>query len=379
MWERLGNPTVFVEPFAGTGAVTLARPGGAGPREIWCDTDGGVANFWRAVAWAPVEELVGWVDWPTIHQDLTARHRWLRGWIADNRRRLETDPTFYDVRAAGWWVWGASLWIGGGWCHVEADKRPTSSRMNGPGVSAQRLDMPDMRPHVQASSGGRGVSAQAEPPGKRPHVNSHNAGGSGVSAQTRPDDKRPHVADRGMSGRGVAAQRQTPGQIPHVKPAAGGQGVASQRTARPDLLSWFTALQERLARVVVLNRPWQSALTPTMLQHTPTGPKPPVAVFVDPPYRTDTGRHATIYGSDMDGSSDDAAVASYRWAVENGERFRVAYCCGDGDFPVPAGWSTLDVSFGGIRVEARRGRRDLIMFSPACRPDPNDQPRLFDV
>ena len=41
IWERLGNPVVYVEPFAGSLACLLARPDGAGQREIVCDLDGG--------------------------------------------------------------------------------------------------------------------------------------------------------------------------------------------------------------------------------------------------------------------------------------------------------------------------------------------------
>ena len=80
-----------------------------------CDLDGGICNFWRAVTADP-EAVAHWCDWPTIHQDLTARHSWLRQWFTDNALRLSSDPEFYDARAAGWWVWGISLWIGGEWC-----------------------------------------------------------------------------------------------------------------------------------------------------------------------------------------------------------------------------------------------------------------------
>jgi uncharacterized phage protein (TIGR02220 family) len=30
--------------------------------------------------------------------------------------RMKTDPDFFDAKVAGWWVWGASCWIGAGWC-----------------------------------------------------------------------------------------------------------------------------------------------------------------------------------------------------------------------------------------------------------------------
>ena len=65
IWERLGNPTVYAEPFAGSLACLLQRPGGAGIREIVCDTDGGICNFWRAVSNDP-HEVAYWADYPTI-------------------------------------------------------------------------------------------------------------------------------------------------------------------------------------------------------------------------------------------------------------------------------------------------------------------------
>jgi len=127
------------------------------------------------------------------------------------------------------------------------------------------------------------------------------------------------------------------------------------------LRPWFHALAQRLARVVVLNRDWTSAVTDTLLMHTPTSPKPPVAVFLDPPYVTGV-RSDTLYHSDMEGSSDDVAVAAYQWAVEHGNVYRIAYCCHDGDFDVPDGWTTVGKSF----ARSTRGTSDLVMFSPAC-------------
>ena len=113
IWERLGNPTVYVEPFAGSLACLLARPSGGGAREIVCDLDGGIANFWRAVEADP-DAVAYWADHPSIHQDLTARHKWLKAWFAENSHVMSEDPFFYDAQVAGFWVWGISLWIGGG-------------------------------------------------------------------------------------------------------------------------------------------------------------------------------------------------------------------------------------------------------------------------
>ena len=65
------------------------------------------------------------------------------------------------------------------------------------------------------------------------------------------------------------------------------------------------------------------------------------------------------------------------WAQAHGDRYRIAYCCHEGDV---AGAGRMDVRnaivFGGIRTATRReDRRDQILFSPACQPD--EQHRLF--
>lgn len=113
IWEGLGDVPNYVEPFAGSLAVLLGRP--TAPRtETVNDLDCYVANFWRALAADP-EALAAASDWPVNEADLHARHRWLVG-RKKFRARMRSSPTFFDVRIAGWWVWGLSCWIGGGWC-----------------------------------------------------------------------------------------------------------------------------------------------------------------------------------------------------------------------------------------------------------------------
>ena len=133
------------------------------PREIVCDLDGLLCNFWRALRADP-EAVAYWAAWPTIHQDLTARHTWLRNWRVEHGGRVETDPDFYDVKVAGWWVWGLSNWIGGGWCGDSA---------RAVGKLGQMM--------VANKSGGQGVQAQRGGQGKQPSI-PHNNGGSGVAA-----------------------------------------------------------------------------------------------------------------------------------------------------------------------------------------------------
>ena len=331
VWSRYGVVERYIEPFGGSFIVLLSNPYPAN-MEIVCDKNGFICNFYRAVRSDP-DQTAYYADYPTIHQDLAARHRWLKQWGMERSAQLSEDPEYFDSKAAGWWVWGMSLWIGGEFCDLNQkgniESRPTPHK--------QGINNAAGRPFVvNKGESGRGVSAQAMTD-KRPIVKPSGAGG-GVSMQ----DKRPYVRDT-ESGRGVSKQSQN------------------------RLSDWFNDLATRLERVVILNRDWTSAVTPTILADTPSSPNKVRAVFLDPPYRTED-RETNIYQSDTDGTSDDAAIKSYEWAVENGdkENFKIAYCCHKDDFPVPEGWTFIESSFSGIRNEDRKHKRDIVMFSPQC-------------
>lgn len=119
IWSRLGDVTNYVEPFAGSLAVLLARP--HAPRiETVNDLDCHVANFWRAVSASP-DEVVRFCDWPVNEADLHARHLWLMQSLPAHRERMMIDPDYFDAKIAGWWVWGLCQWIGSGWC---AERKP---------------------------------------------------------------------------------------------------------------------------------------------------------------------------------------------------------------------------------------------------------------
>ncbi len=122
VWERFGDVPNYVEPFAGSLAVLLARP--HAPRtETVNDLDCFLANFWRAVKADP-DAVTEWADWPVNEADLHARHRWLVG-QREFAERMKTDPDFFDAKVAGWWVWGLCSWIGSGWCRVRGDGPPS--------------------------------------------------------------------------------------------------------------------------------------------------------------------------------------------------------------------------------------------------------------
>ena len=113
VWDRFGDVDNYVEPFAGSLAVLLGRPHRP-QTETVNDMDCMLANFWRAVKTDP-DQLAQWTDWPVNEADLHARHLWLVN-REEFRERVKTDPEYFDVKIAGWWVWGISQWVGSGWC-----------------------------------------------------------------------------------------------------------------------------------------------------------------------------------------------------------------------------------------------------------------------
>ena len=329
--------------------------------------------------------------------------------------------------------------------NVPGDQRPFANhRGQGQGVQQQRDQVPGERmPRMSNKTGGRGVQQQNLEHGVQQQRDQipwdqvpNMTRGQGVSMQRAavPRDRMPFpqvVGGRGVQiqrerlprdgmprmptksdGQGVAAQRRTgPGAEPRdqmpVVSIGGGSGVSMQKTVmdgsrqprkddQPEALNgsrlrpWFRAIAQRLARCIILNRSWESALTDSVLQQTPSSPKPSVGVFLDPPYRTqrkDGGKRSTgLYQGDNEATSDAVARATYEWAVNGrnklGERYadkyRIAYCMHADDFPIPPGWTFEVMGFSGHRDQEKKKELDCVMFSPACVPVPTDPQGEFD-
>ena len=117
VWARLGACHNYVEPFAGSLAVMLARPDWpfeTNKIETVNDVDCYIANAWRSISLAP-DEVAKYADNPVNEADLHARHRWLYD-NKDFRKRMRTEPEYHDCKVAGWWLWGICSWIGTNWC-----------------------------------------------------------------------------------------------------------------------------------------------------------------------------------------------------------------------------------------------------------------------
>ena len=185
VWARLGDVYSYVEPFAGSLAVMLARP--HEPRiETVNDLNCFVANFWRALKNDP-DKVAEWADYPVIHADLTARHKWLVN-NAEFKERMFNDPDYYDVKVAGWWVWGASAWIGSGWCVSSREPSQVPYLKCSQGIHRVKEQRPQLRPH-------QGIQA-LDVPNQVPHLWFGNWQGINQKViQGNGDSSRPGLYD----------------------------------------------------------------------------------------------------------------------------------------------------------------------------------------
>ena len=316
VWDRFGDVPNYVEPFFGSGAVLLSRPHEPNTETI-NDLDCFVANFWRALQHDP-EAVAFHADNPVNEADQHARHLWLVN-QPEFRETMKTDPEFYDVKIAGWWVWGQCIWIGSGWCT---------------GVS---------------SWSGKPFADGALAHERLPHLG--NAG-RGVNRQL------PHLGD---AGRGVHRKR------PHLGNAGRGAVCVSDRTlgTREELLTYMRQLAERLRAVRVCCGDWSRICGPSpTIKHGITG------VFLDPPYSDDADREGGLYQAD----SLTVAHEVRKWAIANGDEplMRIALCGYDGEHEMPDSWECVAwKAAGGYGSQANgSGRencnRERIWFSPHC-------------
>jgi len=315
VWSRFGNIANYVEPFFGSGANLLGRPGNDFGIETVNDKDGFVSNFWRATAF-DAEAVARAADWPVNENDLHARHAWLVERRDDLTARLEGDPDYYDAKIAGWWVWGQCSYIGSGWCAGDGPWHVVDGKLvkgdTGQGIHRKL-------PHL--GDAGRGIHRQL------PHLG--NAG-TGIHR------KRPVL---GTAGRGLDPSLE-------------------------NLLAYFADLKTRLRGVRVCSGDWTRVLGPSpTTKHGLTG------VFLDPPY-SGGERDGDMYAVD----SGTVAADVRAWAIEHGDDplLRIALCGYDTEHEMPSGWSAFQwKAHGGYGSQSNgRGRanaaRETIWFSPHC-------------
>jgi len=327
VWSRLGDVANYVEPFAGSLAVLLARE--TEPRiETVNDRDTYLSNFWRSVARDP-EQVAHYADWPVNEADLHARHKWLVE-QPEFREKVLADPDYCDAKIAGWWVWGISQWIGGGWC-----SRPEWTGRGQGGRAPRGLNTVD---------------------GRRP--NAHNMGVLG-----NPDGtyKRP-VINRG--GRGVMAQSDM-SKMPRIDCTGHpgiGDGSTGVHTISNPVLDWMLALSARLRRVRVCCGDWARVVTPSCTWKVGGGMM--CGVLLDPPYSHEL-RDDRLYSVESDVS---AAVRDWAVAQSDNPRMRVALCGLAGEHKMPASWECVPwkAPRGYSKTPKTGAQQEVIWFSPQC-------------
>lgn len=127
VWDLLGDPACYVEPFGGSLAVLLSRPLPPGAIEIVSDLDGLLTNFWRAIQHDPAEVLARSAG-PVIEAEVESQHAAILEMRPTLERKMVDDVSFYDPQVAAWWWRGISSWLGSGFGVKAARQRPHIDR-----------------------------------------------------------------------------------------------------------------------------------------------------------------------------------------------------------------------------------------------------------
>ncbi len=335
VWPAFGNVPNYVEPFAGSLAILLARPHEAKVETV-NDLDAYICNFWRAVR-ADSALVAHWADWPVSEVDLHARHGWLVARRDQLTEQLLGDPDAYDAKVAGWWVWGICQWIGSGWC----------SRPNW----RQRPHLSHKQSHLTATERKRPLLARSGIGLLRRPLPSVGGPGRGIH------NKLPNV---GRPSRGIHGKKLNTG--------SSGLGIHARGAA---VAARLAALADRLRDVRVTCGEWRRILGWSTLGIDTRHGMAPTGVFLDPPYDHEV-RSKKLYSEDAPGLSAQVR----EWALEHGDHplLRVALCGYEGEHEMPSTWRCVRWKSKGGHANADRER---IWFSPHCLPVEHAQRELF--
>lgn len=402
VWAGFGDVANYVEPFAGSLAVLLGRP--TEPRiETVNDLDCYLANFWRAVKWAP-ELVAEHADWPVNEADLHARHRDLVARV-EFRRRMKREPKYFDAEIAGWWVWGLCQWIGGGWCAssnwegpgsrsrgvntAEEARRPN---LHSNGVHRRQIETAEVegRPHLMRNKGvhARKVQDAESASGKRPTLSKPGRGVHANQAFGRTNGstewegrggshRRPagiHTAEKRsrdlvrasewekrprLDGAGGVHSQGLSQQMPMIRGDSGASGSGVHASALHNKLPMLSGAHGHAGRGVHASGEtagplvvWMKALAERLRRvrvccgnwERVLGPSSTVkigvtGVLLDPPYSAEAGRDPSLYAAESATVAHDVR----EWAVANGDhpKLRIALCGYEGEHDMPATWECV--------------------------------------
>lgn len=395
VWARVGDVQNAIDPFCGSCSWLLRRPAWhTGRIETVNDINHYVVNFFRAVVEDPAG-VARYCDNPVTEADLHARHRWLELSETSHRyrRRIITEPEFYSAKIAGWWAWGQSTWIGGGWCTgkgrtADGDFKNVRPNMKGRRVTGQRKTVPRMeggsvvnqknRPDLH-----RGMGSGVHQTPKRPKLKNGGLNELG-GGQTSMQKRRPRLmGQRGEPGTGVNRFRGRPqlGDAYGIGRGVNSNGAAGTCQERREFLEdWMQSLADRCRLWRILYGQWHR----TCFSETTTTRLGLTGIMLDPPYPTHKAdgkrsRDGHLYQGDDRSSTNDIRDKVLAYCLKHGGHplMRIAVCGYDTD-----GYSELEQhgwdcvawrAQGGYANRAvRAGRenknrnRERIWFSPQC-------------
>lgn len=173
VWEALGKPRHYIEPFCGSMAILLARPKDGRGLETVNDKDAMLVNVWRSIRNAP-DEVAHECAIPVMECELHAR-------LASTKERMtpdfsawiEGDESRFDSYLAANWLYCTCASIGECW----SDDGPWRRVKEADGEYRLR----DTRKLPDIGDAGRGINREL------PHLGDAGQGGD--------DDIFPHEAD----------------------------------------------------------------------------------------------------------------------------------------------------------------------------------------
>ena len=256
---------------------------------------------------------------------------------------MKTEPDFFDPKRAGWWVWGISQWISGGWCAqpkegCKVERKRTEMKR---GVHKRSLRAPGNEFGYFRPGSPQGVNSK---PGWSRAFSRHDADAVALSVR----------APVGIHARGV---RQ---QLPCISGDGGATGRGIHASGNTwTIYDWMAALAERLRRVRVCCGGWKRILGPS-----PTTCIGLTAVFLDPPYPEEAGRDSNLYAEESKTVAHDAA----RWAIEHGDdsKLRIAFCGYEGSHSFPTNWTKFVWKADGGYGSQENAKKERVWFSPHC-------------
>ena len=166
IWRILGDPPIYIEPFCGTCAALLGRPGwrpGLRRSEVVNDANGLLVNTLRAIRYRP-SIVLRHAGTQNSEIDMHARQAKLAQVDTGGLRSwLEASPTVCDPVLAGWWLACA--------CDAIGDPIPSGpwtvrdgrlAKTGGAGGIARSIPSVDRRSGIRAGDGRQRVYAIAE-------------------------------------------------------------------------------------------------------------------------------------------------------------------------------------------------------------------------